>query len=96
MQTQLTQNSQNMTQMIGGVCDNLNFTKSHIRKKIDGKMETVYYYNLVVAFDIETTSYLNKQGEKRATMYIWQLSFNGEIILGRTWDEFVTIINTIS
>lgn len=86
----------NKNEIIASLCDNLNVTKSHIRKKIDGKMETVYYYNVVVAFDIETTSYINKQGEKRATMYIWQLSFNGEIILGRTWEEFVTVINTIS
>lgn len=33
--------------------------------------------------------------EKRATMYIWQLGINGLIIIGRTWGEFVQVIEDI-
>lgn len=45
------------------------------------------------SFDIETSSFklTNKDGEeeKFATMYIWQFGFNGSVIYGRTWEEFL-------
>lgn len=34
--------------------------------------------------------------EKRATMYIWQLGINGQIIIGRTWEEFIKCLDDIS
>ena len=34
--------------------------------------------------------------DKRAVMYVWQLAINGKVIIGRTWDEFVDILNEIS
>ena len=34
--------------------------------------------------------------EKRGVMYVWQLAINGRVIIGRTWDEFVTILDQIS
>lgn len=51
----------------------------------------IEYYNLPCAFDIETTSsYSNKldNASKIAFMYIWQVSIDGEIFIGRTWEEF--------
>lgn len=52
------------------------------------------YFNIPCCFDIETTStYLN--GQKVAFMYCWVLNINGASILGRTWEEFETCINTI-
>lgn len=52
------------------------------------------YYNIPVAFDIETTStYYN--GGKVAFMYAWVLNINGTSIIGRTWDEFSFCIETI-
>ena len=70
----------------------------------------VYYYNVATAFDIETSSfYRDRKGkiytyskdlpqrvEKLATMYVWQFCFNEFVIIGRTWSEFVTLINDIS
>ena len=38
----------------------------------------------------------NPKIEKVAIMYIWQLGINGAVITGRTWDEFITVINRIS
>lgn len=57
------------------------------------------YYNIPCSFDIETTSFMSKNGDgedvKCATMYIWQLGLNGTVIYGRTWEEFHTVINSL-
>lgn len=51
--------------------------------------------DLVCSFDIETTSILYKE-EYQAFMYVWQFSFNNEIvIMGRTWDEYKELVNAI-
>lgn len=34
--------------------------------------------------------------EKAAIMYVWQFGINGYTIMGRTWGEFVTMMQTIS
>lgn len=33
---------------------------------------------------------------KRALMYVWQLAINGRCIIGRTWEEFISVINEIT
>lgn len=53
------------------------------------------YYNIVCAFDIETTSFSNQLDEKCAIMYCWQMAINGRVIFGRTWDEFIKVINRL-
>lgn len=53
-----------------------------------------WYWNMPAAFDIETTSY-KKYGKKFATMYLWALNINGSTIIGRTWTQFVDIINVV-
>lgn len=60
--------------------------------------ETIYLYNVPCAFDIETTSFYIGEGDdaqKAATMYIWQFGINGNVIMGRTWGEFLTMMETI-
>ena len=62
--------------------------------------QRISYYNIVCAFDIETTSFKDKptkedHNEKRGLMYIWQLAINGHVIIGRTWDEFIDVIKEI-
>lgn len=52
-------------------------------------------YNVPASFDIETSSYY-KMAQKRATMYVWSFCLNGSTILGRTWDEWVQVIDFIS
>ena len=33
--------------------------------------------------------------EKVATMYVWQWGINGNVIVGRTWSEFVDMMQTV-
>ena len=54
------------------------------------------YYNIVCAFDIETTSFSNQLDEKCAIMYCWQMAINGRVIFGRTWNEFIKVINRLT
>lgn len=54
------------------------------------------YYNIVCAFDIETTSFSNQLDEKCAIMYCWQMAINGRVIFGRTWAEFIKVINRLT
>ena len=55
----------------------------------------VRYYEIPVAFDIETTSFQSTGNEKLATMYAWGLSINGHVILGRQWHEFEDVYNDL-
>ena len=55
----------------------------------DNKKREVY--NVPCAFDIETTSFYEGK-EKRAIMYVWQLGLNGLVMIGRTWDEFIGVL----
>lgn len=52
-------------------------------------------YNVPASFDIETSSYY-KLGEKRATMYLWSFCLNGSTILGRTWEDYLEVLEFIS
>lgn len=58
-------------------------------------------YNVPCSFDIETSSFYlpndnSSQLEKVAIMYEWTLGINGVVLVGRTWEQFVTVIETIS
>lgn len=54
-----------------------------------------YCYNIPASFDIETTSFYQKDGSKAAIMYEWTFGVNGLVMIGRTWEEFGTMINTL-
>ena len=56
--------------------------------------ESVYYYNIPASFDIETTS-TYYEDEKVAFMYVWMFSINGKVIVGREWNEFLSLINDL-
>lgn len=56
------------------------------------------WYDVPCAFDIETTSFyrhVGKSVEKCATMYEWTLGINGLVMIGRTWEEFLAVINQL-
>lgn len=55
----------------------------------------IVYYNVPVSFDIETSSFYNKNQEKCAIMYHWQMCINGHVFIGRTWNEFLSLIHQI-
>lgn len=54
----------------------------------------IKYYQVPISFDIETTSF-EYNGLKCACMYAWGCSINGHVILGRTWEEWEDVYNTI-
>ena len=59
----------------------------------------VQYYNIPCAFDIETTSFFRQSEtstEKVAIMYVWAFSICGYCVIGRTWEEFVYLIEYLS
>lgn len=51
--------------------------------------------NISASFDIETSSFMYGDN-KCAIMYIWQFGFNGMVTTGRTWEEFVNLLEEIS
>lgn len=59
------------------------------------KKTSIHYYNCSCAFDIETTSFIDSNKEKTATMYVWMLGINGLCMIGRTWEEFIDVINAV-
>lgn len=64
------------------------------KSKIIKNNKGIETYNLPVSFDIETTSTIYN-GDKVAFMYIWMFDINGIIIYGRTWEEFIEMLNVI-
>ena len=65
------------------------------------KHKDIFYYNIPVSFDIETSSFLEYSEQlenftnKVGIMYIWMLNINGFIILGRHWSEFYNLLDYI-
>lgn len=55
----------------------------------------IEYYNIPCSFDIEASSFEERVSddtyEKRAIMYEWTLGINWVIMVGRTWEEFLTV-----
>ena len=62
-------------------------------RKREGK-KTVEYANVSSSFDIEVSSF-EYNGKKNSLMYIWQFGLNGYVVIGRTWEEFVNLIDRL-
>lgn len=54
----------------------------------------VRVFEVPASFDIETTSFY-VDSEKAAVMYEWTFGINGNVIIGRTWEEFEEMMKTI-
>lgn len=54
-----------------------------------------YVYNIPCSFDIETSSFYNEQNEKQVIMYVWQFGLNGNVIIGRTWKQFIDLLQEL-
>lgn len=52
-------------------------------------------YNIPCAFDIETSSFYDN-GEKRGIMYIWMFGIDEKTVYGRTWEEFIDLMEQIT
>lgn len=60
--------------------------------------KTTKYFNVPCSFDIETSSFFRSTGtdeQKVAIMYEWTFGIYGAVIVGRTWDEFVNMFETL-
>lgn len=56
--------------------------------------DRVQYYNLVAAFDIETTTILSDN--PYAFMYQWQYCIEDYVFMGQTWEEFQEFTEIVS
>lgn len=52
------------------------------------------YFNVPIMFDIESSSFYIS-GEKYACMYMWSFCIYGAVIIGRTWEQFVAMLEWI-
>ena len=57
----------------------------------------IEYYNVASCFDIEASSFYEnfvvKPENKRAIMYAWVFGIKDVVIIGRTWEDFIEIID---
>lgn len=58
------------------------------------KGRTLKYANVASVFDIEATSFY-KEKVKQCCMYAWVFGINGRCIRGRTWSEFIDVIDEV-
>lgn len=68
--------------------------KDNIKLVTYKKRKGAKVYNLPCSFDIETSSFYEGK-EKRACMYMWQMSICGLIVIGRRWTEFVDVLQAL-
>lgn len=66
---------------------NIKFIKTN--KKIE-------YGNVACTIDIESSSFIDNDGNKTATMYAFTLGINGISYLGRTYEDLLEMLNIIS
>ena len=60
----------------------------------------ITYYNMACGFDIETSSFYENlimiPENKRAIMYAWKFGIEDKSVIGRTWEELVILIHSIT
>ena len=75
----------------------LNMIRSNFKLSYSNKKTK--YFNVPCSFDIETSSFFRSTGngekEKTAIMYEWTFGIYGAVIIGREWNEFVYMLETI-
>ena len=79
-------NSQTFAENLDDIICEIDFVKK-------GKKTLVS--NVASVFDIEATSFYNSNNEKQCCMYAWVFGLNGRCIRGRTWNEFIEVINEL-
>ena len=55
----------------------------------------IHYLNIPIAFDIETSSFYEGIA-KKAIMYIWTCNVNGTTFIGRTWKQFIQLLDLMT
>lgn len=64
--------------------------------RFDKQLNGIRYFNVPSAFDIESSSFIDVLGNKTAIMYEWSFGLMGLVIIGRTWDEFISMLTELS
>lgn len=82
----------------------INHTKNWKTVTTRKNRKTYTYYNHAITFDIETSNCTKKftdetgkeQEEKFAFMYVWMMDIDGLLIVGRKWDEWISLCGMIA
>lgn len=81
--------------------DNFPFTdvcQKLLKYRYCGKNQTAYLLDFAT-FDIETTTYqmsiIDNDPQYNAFMYQWQFCIDDKVIMGRTWDEFLQLLEIL-
>lgn len=77
---------------VSSIDELLNINKDY---QIRSKRENDYwiqYKEIIISFDIETSSFIYN-GNKCAAMYCWQMGIEGNVYIGRSWEELEVLIN---
>lgn len=71
-------------------------TMPTVKKRGNSKRGTksTVYYDIPVAFDIETSSFYDHE-EKVAIMYEWTMCIDGITFIGRTWNEYHALFDNM-
>ena len=64
----------------------------NLRLKVIKTNKKVEYFNVASSFDIETSSFIDSDGNKTAIMYCFTIGINGVSYFGRTWEELFHIL----
>lgn len=74
----------------------------HISKKARLNRETdpatryyIDYIDIAIAFDCEVYSFKGPEDDKRAIMWAWGLAIADKCYLGRTWPEFIQVLDVL-
>lgn len=81
----LPQNSKHFSNNLDDILCEIDFVNKGKKTKIS---------NVASVFDIEATSFY-KEDKKQCTMYAWVFGLNGRCIRGRTWQEFLDVIDRL-
>lgn len=65
---------------------------SHHRQYKERKKNNKVYWNCISSFDIETTADAETQ---QSFMYVWMFSFDNNVVIGRTWEQFIEFCSRI-
>lgn len=79
------QNSKNFAKNIDDILCEIDFIKKGRKASLS---------NVPAVFDIEVSSFY-EGNEKKCCMYAWVFGLNGRCILGRTWSEFLDVIEKL-
>lgn len=66
------------------------------RKNPDGTSASIRYINVPMSYDIETSSFYDKDGQQTVITYSHAFNINGHLFLMRTWDEMVKFLHDLA